>query len=556
MHDIKLSTADTVSGTLVEKPSASFTIKEAILKVLSESSRSMTAQEIYVQIINQGLYTFGAQNPVNVVRNTIESACSNSRYSEKYRDATPLFHFEEISHRKRVYSLLKERTLKAPVTQTALTVEFQILHRLDLSIWNRKVEQEFHKWLERENYAQRTADSYRRAVAQIFRSYPELAQKAVEISKTESEAVRNYKVLLQVDGGFVEENTARHSQFTAALAALERFHTTDIEIVESEDAEPTSNPPEPSNAFASSLGNIVDLEEGKAGIRETIEAHFQTLHGYSNLGILWHAAQDNLSLFLNDNAINTADVFWGIISHLFSGEYVMSNPHIWRIQPDYPQSYVGVVINLARQFGGIVTREQIDEYFSRIKQGAPFNSAIIRQGLLIFYLTRQFILTETISLTGERCSLITKSLDKLFEHENASYIVLRDITAEWFSSLPAIRGGLNWTTLLLQEVLRLRPDIGYRVVLSGLDGQTLDTLGAAIVPIRSDIDSFADIVHRYCYEREILDEKMPSEDLRGILRDAGMLGGNELIYNLHKALRDYRFAFTDEHKMVKILRVT
>jgi len=46
---------------------------------------------------------------------------------------------------------------------------------------------------------------------------------------------------------------------------------------------------------------------------------------------------------------------------------------------------------------------------------------------------------------------------------------------------------------------------------------------------------------------------MVKEELRVILRDAGMLEGNELICNIHKALRDYRFAFTDENRMVKIL---
>ncbi|MPN36118.1 hypothetical protein SDC9_183623 [bioreactor metagenome] len=46
---------------------------------------------------------------------------------------------------------------------------------------------------------------------------------------------------------------------------------------------------------------------------------------------------------------------------------------------------------------------------------------------------------------------------------------------------------------------------------------------------------------------------MATEELRTLLRDVGMLEGNELIYNLHKALKDYRFAFTDENRMVKIL---
>lgn len=41
-----------------------------------------TAEETYNRIIEQNLYTFGAQNPVNVVRNIVDSACDNSGYSD------------------------------------------------------------------------------------------------------------------------------------------------------------------------------------------------------------------------------------------------------------------------------------------------------------------------------------------------------------------------------------------------------------------------------------------------------------------------------------------
>jgi hypothetical protein len=419
-------------------------------------------------------------------------------------------------------------------------------------IWDYKVESEFQKWLERQNYSQRTADNYRRATAQIFRNYRQLANKAVEASPNELGAIRKFIRLLNEDRSFVASNDTRHNQYTAALATLERFYSTSTTIVDNEDDKQINQQKEVVDVPASSLGNIVDLEEGKAGIREILEAHFQSLYGYSNLSILWNAAQDNLSLFLNDNAINTADELWRFLYSAFLGEYAMNNPHIWKTQPSHPQSYVGVIINLARQLGGIVTREQIDEYFARIRQTSLINATIIRQGLLMFYAPRSFIVSEAVDLTRERCSAITKSLDRLFENEGVSYVVLRDIAEDWFSSLPAITG-FKWTALLLQEALRLNTAIGYRVVFSGLEGQALDTLGAAIVPNSSDIHGFPDVVHRYCYEQEILGKKMASEDLRIILRDAGMLEGNELIYNLHKALRDYRFVFTDENRTVKVL---
>lgn len=316
-----------------------------------------------------------------------------------------------------------------------------------------------------------------------------------------------------------------------------------------------ANLPDAMDDPACSLDDIVGLEEGRDGLRRILDAHFRALHGYSNIGIVWEAAQDSLPLFLNDNAINTAGELGRFLRRAFPGECVMSGPHIWRPGPDCPtapQGYVGVIANLARQSGGTVTREQIDEYFGRIRQRTPDNATILRQGSFALYAPGCFILTESLDLTGQRAAAMAKQLDRLFERENVPYVVLRDISGEWFSSLPPLEGGLGWTPLLLQEVIRLRPDIGYRTVFSGLR-QALDTLGAAIVPNGSEIGSFADVAHRCCHEIGLLGKRMAAEELRLALRDAGMLKGNELIWNLHEALRDHRFAFTDENRTVKIL---
>ena len=107
--------------------------------------------------------------------------------------------------------------------------------------------------------------------------------------------------------------------------------------------------------------------------------------------------------------------------------------------------------------------------------------------------------------------------------------------------------------MLLQEVLRVRHDIGYRVILPNLKGQAFDTLGTAIVSNHSDVHTFADIVHRHCYAKYNLPHNIKAENLRFALREAGMLEGNELIWNMHKALKDYRFAFDNEKANLKIL---
>jgi len=139
----------------------------------------------------------------------------------------------------------------------------------------------------------------------------------------------------------------------------------------------------------------------------------------------------------------------------------------------------------------------------------------------------------------------------LFSAETAPYIVLRDIREDWFAHLPDL-ATTNWTPMLLQEILRIRTDIGFCVI-SKLKGQAFDTLGAAIVPNHSDANTFADIVHCYCDVKYTLPYNITAENLRLELREAGMLEGNELIWNMHKALKDYRFAFDNEKINVKIL---
>ena len=301
------------------------------------------------------------------------------------------------------------------------------------------------------------------------------------------------------------------------------------------------------------LGNIIDLEEGKNGIREILHTHFLALSGYSNVGLLWSAAQNSLSMFLNDNAINSIDDFGHFLIRAFKNEFVFSLPHIWRNKPDYPQSSRGLIINLARQHGGIVTREQIDDFFSRIKLTTLYNSFVLDRGQILFYDKEKFILTESVNPSVERCSLLAKALHMLFSCENEPFIVLRDISFSWFSCLPDLPGGLQWTPLLLQELVRICPDIGYRVISPDLKGRALDTVGVAIVSNKSEIGTFADIVHRFSYKKYKLPFRISAEELRLDLRKAGMLDGNELIYNMHKALKDYRFAFSDENRTVMIL---
>lgn len=80
------------------------TIKDAIIRVLETSQRGMTVEEIYNKITADRLYSFGAQNPQNVVRVEIDRACVNSNYT--IRASEDCFRFERNQKGEKVYFLL------------------------------------------------------------------------------------------------------------------------------------------------------------------------------------------------------------------------------------------------------------------------------------------------------------------------------------------------------------------------------------------------------------------------------------------------------------------
>ncbi|WP_373325578.1 hypothetical protein [Sporomusa paucivorans] len=86
------------------QPASRLTIKEAITCVLETERHGMTAEQIYNKIITNGLYSFGAKKPLEVVRGQIDRACVNSNYT--IRASKDCFRFERNQKGEKVYFLL------------------------------------------------------------------------------------------------------------------------------------------------------------------------------------------------------------------------------------------------------------------------------------------------------------------------------------------------------------------------------------------------------------------------------------------------------------------
>ena len=304
---------------------------------------------------------------------------------------------------------------------------------------------------------------------------------------------------------------------------------------------------------------FVDLDEAEKEMEKILKTHFAQFGGYSNNKLLFGAASHDLSLFLNDNDCEDVDSVYSLAQYFFvkkrpENPFTFSFPHIFKDTPDFPLTLKGLMINLARTNGGVLNAEDAKNYLQKtmlsygsIGQLLQLNSS----DTFLYYDANRYLLTEKIGINKELLQLMQNRLDSLFRQADVAYVIPRDITDSWLHTLPTLPQGLPWTILLLQEMLKNFPEIGFRAITSEL-GQSGDTIAAAIVPSGSPLQSFPDVVTLYMPEKHTLPKRMVCEELRQELREAGMLAGNELIYALPKALDDFRFSWTDGNKTVLV----
>lgn len=303
---------------------------------------------------------------------------------------------------------------------------------------------------------------------------------------------------------------------------------------------------------------FVDLDEAEETMGRILQTHFAQFGGYSNHRLLFGAASHDLSMFLNDNDCEDIDSVYALAQYFFGKkaekQYKFSYPHIFENTPDFPPSLKGLMINLARMSGGVLDADDAKDYLQKTMLSYGSIGQLLQiasSDTFLMYDSSRYLLSEKMGIDGEWKRMLHDRLDDLFRQADVAYVIPRDIRGSWFAGLPALPQGLGWTVLLLQEVLRQFPDIGFRPVTSEL-GQARDTIAAAFVPAASPLQSFPDVVTLFMQERHALPKRMACEQLRQELREAGMLEGGELIYALPKALNDYRFSWTDENKTVLV----
>lgn len=297
---------------------------------------------------------------------------------------------------------------------------------------------------------------------------------------------------------------------------------------------------------------FIDWEDGADALEAIIEKLMQKNNGYISSTQLFEYARNEMNMFLNDNDMREERAVYDMAQHLFEKVHYHENVFAFRGKMHISRVDVGISSNLdiykkyAADQGGVFSFNGLIEYLESIgvSTGNLRNQMRMWTEPIFFFYDYDVIATaEALRIDEDWKKVIKKSLDLLFD-DAGDHMILRNIPSIWFERLPAISGNRPWTPLLLQSVLRFyNKGLGARTI-QALDSQSLETLHAMIVAKDSPIQNFGDVVISYLLEQNIERRKFEAEELRLLLADGGILHGNELIWNMPKALKgDGRFAW-------------
>ena len=297
---------------------------------------------------------------------------------------------------------------------------------------------------------------------------------------------------------------------------------------------------------------FIDWEDGADALEAIIEKLMQKNNGYVSSTQLFEYARIEMNMFLNDNDMREERAVYDMAQHLFEKVHYHEKAFSFRGKMHISRADAGIGSNLdvykkyAADQGGVFSFNGLIEYLERIGVGAGNLRNQMRmwtEPIFFFYDYDQIATADALHIDTDWKASMKKSLEILFD-DAGDHMILRDIPSIWFDRLPTVSGNRPWTPLLLQSVLRFySKELGARTI-QALDGQSLETLHTMLVANDSPIQNFGDVIISYLLEQNIERRKFEAEELRLLLVDGDILHGNELIWNMPKALKqDGRFAW-------------
>ncbi|MBR4291500.1 MAG: hypothetical protein IKT52_12815 [Oscillospiraceae bacterium] len=306
---------------------------------------------------------------------------------------------------------------------------------------------------------------------------------------------------------------------------------------------------------------FIDWEDGADGLGSIIDKLMHKNNGYISRAQLYEYVRAEMNMFLNDNDICDEREVFDIAKHLFEKNSFRGkqysfrgNMHISRVT-DQVCSNLDLFKKYASEQGGYFTFTGLVEYLKSVGVNTGnlrTQMRLLTESIFFYYDEDLLISAEVMNMDEEWEKSVASAVRALFD-DVGDHIVLRDIPAIWYDRLPALPGAKKWTPLFLQSILRFySEELGARTI-HAMDGQAIETLHTMLVEISSPIMNFGDVVISHIIDHEIPRREFKAEDLRLELVNAGILQGNELIWNMPKALKgDPRFAWDATGAIVTI----
>lgn len=306
---------------------------------------------------------------------------------------------------------------------------------------------------------------------------------------------------------------------------------------------------------------FVDFEEGANAIEDILDKLMKKNNGIATAAQLWEYACSKMSMFLNDNDITEQQAVYDLARYLFEklryhGKHYFFRSNLYISLPEISaDSSNDIMQKYAREKGTTVTFKEMESYL----KGLGLNSGNLRgvmridkEPIFLIYQENEYLLAELIHMDNAFFSQIQTALKHLFV-DVGDHIIFRSISNSWYNLLPALPALLEWTPMLLQQMLHYySKKLGARTIIA-MDSQSSNTLHAMLVDNDSWIQDFRDAVAIYLHDEMIERRSFEAEELRKLLVDAGMISGNQLIWNMHKALSgDPRFLWDGDGNKVNV----
>lgn len=306
---------------------------------------------------------------------------------------------------------------------------------------------------------------------------------------------------------------------------------------------------------------FVDFEEGANAIEDILDKLMKKNNGIATATQLWEYACSEISMFLNDNDITEQQAVYDLARYLFEKlkyheKYYFFRSNLYISLPEISaDSSNSIMQKYAREKGTTVTFKEMESYL----KGLGLNSGNLRsvmridkEPIFLIYQENEYLLAELIHMDDAFFSQIQTALKHLFA-DVGDHIIIRSISNSWYNLLPALPALLEWTPMLLQQLLHYySKELGARTIIA-MESQNSNTLHAMLVDNESWIQDFRDAVAVYLHDEMPERRSFEAEELRKLLADAGMISGNQLIWNMHKALGgDWRFLWDSDGNKVNV----